>query len=473
MNKRGSIDQIESGKFRLRMYVSGKQQTIGFYDSREEAERAADAHVVVLKDTAADFEGMTLAQLGKKILTIREVSKRVRDPGTDWSRWDMHVKPDPISRFAVKRLQSSEIAKWLRRLEAKGLAKQTRQNCLNLVRVVLSEALEDGLIKSNPAAGLRVKGKSRESWTYLTPAEQEALLFAVPDVERHIVGFAIGTGLRAGELVTLRLEDVFASENETRPRIIVRYGTAPDLPTKTGRVRTVPLFGLALAAIRPWLALLPKYCPKNPHGLVFPRVRGSFRSEEHVILWETWKAALEKAGTARRFRWHDLRHTCASSLVSGWWGRRWSLQEVKEMLGHTSIVVTQRYAHLAESALEEAARSTVGVVSASQREGGEGDPGETRTPAILFRKQVLYPAELPGPAGNDLGKRCFSRLRAGLPPPDSGLTHEASAESERRDRDDKIAAGIRRGVELARAGEREASDVNLRDVAGLLLGGAS
>ena len=43
-------------------------------------------------------------------------------------------------------------------------------------------------------------------------------------------------------------------------------------------------------------------------------------------------------------RWHDLRHTCASSLVSGWLGRRWSLEETKEFMGHISRSSTERYA---------------------------------------------------------------------------------------------------------------------------------
>jgi hypothetical protein len=58
-------------------------------------------------------------------------------------------------------------------------------------------------------------------------------------------------------------------------------------------------------------------------------------------------------------RFHDLRHTCASHLVSGTWGRRWSLEEVQRVLGHGSRSTTERYAHLAEDALDHAAAQTV------------------------------------------------------------------------------------------------------------------
>jgi hypothetical protein len=57
-------------------------------------------------------------------------------------------------------------------------------------------------------------------------------------------------------------------------------------------------------------------------------------------------------------RWHDLRHTCAASLVSGWWGRQWRLEEIRALLGHGSLKATERYAHLADSALQQAAAET-------------------------------------------------------------------------------------------------------------------
>lgn len=78
------------------------------------------------------------------------------------------------------------------------------------------------------------------------------------------------------------------------------------------------------------------------------------------------------AGVRRSIRWHDLRHTCASSLVQGLWGPAWTLEEVKEMLGHSSILVTQRYAHLGETALKRAAKrvSSVGYELVREVTGG-------------------------------------------------------------------------------------------------------
>ncbi len=351
---RGGIDKTTNGRFRVRI----RKRTVGIYDTREEAERIRIASLEVLASEEGPA-GETVREFGGHVLTARELGHKVRDPATDWGRWRMHVVDDPIARVAVGALRPDHVESWLERLEERGLAPQTRRNCLNLLRVVLRRAVKKRLAKTNVAVGVRVEGKSPDAWTYLRLEEQRALCAAFSPPERHIVEFAIGTGLRAGELVTLRLVDLHAEG--TSPHVIVRYGRKPNKPPKNGKVRSVPLFGMGLASARAWLAELPQFAPINPTGLAFPRQRGSFRNHDHVLPWDRWKGALASAGITRRVRWHDLRHTCASSLVSGLWGRRWSLEEVREMLGHSSIVVTQRYAHLAESAITRAAAETPGA----------------------------------------------------------------------------------------------------------------
>lgn len=75
-------------------------------------------------------------------------------------------------------------------------------------------------------------------------------------------------------------------------------------------------------------------------------------------------------------RFHDFRHTFASHLVMGTWGRAWRVEEVQVLLGHTSITTTQRYAHLAPEGLARSVSEaearwfdvTTGVT------GSSGDP---------------------------------------------------------------------------------------------------
>jgi integrase len=187
-----------------------------------------------------------------------------------------------------------------------------------------------------------------------------------------LFAFAIGTGLRQGELYSLELRDVHLDDEH--PHIVVRYGKPRQGKTKTGKIRRVELFGRALQAARAWLVELPQWAKANPQRLMWPTQRGCRRRDSKPPRgWSAptradGKSYLELAGLhrpvarhdGRPVRFHDLRHTCGASLVSGWWGRRWSLIEVRDHLGHDDIDTTQRYAHLAPGVLAEAARQTGG-----------------------------------------------------------------------------------------------------------------
>jgi integrase len=322
-------------------------------------------------------EGATLKEYIEARLTRREIGHEVRDPQSDWGRFREHIEGDAIGAITVTRVKRRHLLPFVRRLKSKGLAAQTIRNVLHIISGALGEAVDDELLEANPALRLRVAPdkRTKETWLYLMPAEQVRLLQAAPDeLSRCIVQTAMGTGLRAGELCAVRLADMFVGDS---PRIVVRYGGAPAEPTKWGRIREVPLFGMALDAVKQTKAL--RLSP-NPAGLLFPAPRGGFRPEEHLISWKIWKGGTfnEKTGTGKRtrrtyegmvskaalrpnFRWHDLRHTCGTSLVSGWWGRRWALEEVQELLGHQDIRTTQRYAKLAADALNRAARDTGGI----------------------------------------------------------------------------------------------------------------
>jgi len=388
----GSIDLTPNGRHRVRVPLAdGRRPTLSIHDTEQEAEDALAAAVDVMRTAVPP--GMTLTQWGDKWLTEREVAGHIRDVDSDWSRWRTHVDADSMGKLPLRGITRQELSRWLLRMRKKGLAAQTIRNTLNLIRVALADAVNRGFAKENGARELRVPRQKRteHAWTFLTPDEATRLLAAFSDADRHVAAFAIGTGLRAGELCTLRLADVV---REGTPRIVVRYGTPPNLSTKTGRIREVPLLGMALDA-------LDAHRPpdENPHGLVFPRMRGGFRDPAHVLRWDAWQAAIVKAELGRDLRWHDLRHTCASSLVSGWWGRVWSLEEVRDFLGHESITTTERYAHIAGKALERAANETpryghrqatvrtASDVPSSEDDGGA--PETTRTSDQRFRKPTL------------------------------------------------------------------------------------
>jgi integrase len=223
---------------------------------------------------------------------------------------------------------------------------------LNLLRVALGEALDRELLEANPAKDVKVHRAAKASAKdpldgILAPLEQQALIAAVPELERPVVVFALCTGLRQSEQWWLRWEDVFPDH------VLVRR-SAGGLPPKNGKPRRVPLLPAARAALD---ALRGRRSP-----WVFPARRGARRQNGKPPRgWSSW---LAKAKIDRPVRWHDLRHTCATSLLAGWWsgGQGWSLPAVSKLLGHSSVQVTERYARKLDSTLSEAVANTAGPV---------------------------------------------------------------------------------------------------------------
>jgi integrase len=167
----------------------------------------------------------------------------------------------------------------------------------------------------------------------------------------------------------LRDADVHLDDAEM-PYITVRYGKPPTKPTKSGLVREIPLLPMAQRALREWYELRQTHCTGNDKRLTFPAERGGYRSEGKMLgrrHGETWKQLLADAGVHRHLVWHDLRHTCGTALLGGYFGRKWSLEEIQQFLGHADIETTQRYAHALQTTLTDAARETPGDITPKKK----------------------------------------------------------------------------------------------------------
>jgi integrase len=140
-----------------------------------------------------------------------------------------------------------------------------------------------------------------------------------------LVLLAVNTGLRRGELLKLRWREL-----DLQRRMLTVRGEG----AKTGQTRHVPLNSEAIQVIKAWrpMAFEPEWC-------VFA---GSAPSKPLVAIKKGWAAVL-KSAKVKAFRFHDLRHTFASKLVMA----GVDLNTVRELLGHKSISMTLRYAHLA------------------------------------------------------------------------------------------------------------------------------
>ncbi len=146
-----------------------------------------------------------------------------------------------------------------------------------------------------------------------------------------IVVLALSTGMRHTELMTLTWGDV----DLVKERVILKE-------TKNGEIRQVAITGHALELLKQ----LDKIRRIDTH-LLFP---GKF-PKKPIDIRTAWESALKRANISN-FKYHDLRHTAASYLVMN--GA--SLAEIAEVLGHKTLAMVKRYAHLSDT-------HTAGVVS--------------------------------------------------------------------------------------------------------------
>lgn len=313
---------------------------------------------------------MNFTTLANEVLAQRR-EDGIRGLSRELSRWRCHVSTAPFAALDVSEIRTVHIVDWVREMARKDcasvrggkLSRGTIQRSLALVSAVFVEAITRGLVETNPCTGVRVKKRADEAanvqkWTFFTLAEEQAIANceAIPEADRLAILFALYTGLRQGEQFNLELRDLHV--DGPNPRVVVRFGSK-GLPPKSGKVREVPLIPQAVEVSRRWLALLPTFATSNPDGLVFPTARGRRRQQGKPLgRSDVFGKYLKLAGIDKHARWHDLRHGCASALIGGWWGRRWPIDQVKVMLGHSSVTITERYAHLADTVLQDAALET-------------------------------------------------------------------------------------------------------------------
>jgi integrase len=175
--------------------------------------------------------------------------------------------------------------------------------------------------------------KARESANRTRKARKQELLPPLPHYGDHLtpaVLLSVSTGMRRGELLALR----WASVDFRAKQITVEGSTA-----KSQQTRHIPLNDEAMEVLKHWRA-------QAPEGERVFNIDTGFKS--------AWAPLLTRAKITS-FRWHDLRHHFASRLVQA----GVPLNTVRELLGHGSLAMTLRYAHLAPDQKREAVAKLV------------------------------------------------------------------------------------------------------------------
>lgn len=219
-------------------------------------------------------------------------------------------------------------------MRTKGLALGTANRCLVLLRYAMNLALRREIpgITKNPTKDVPLFEDHCNKERYLSPEEAQTLYRAVQasvnPMLQYIIPMLILTGARKREVLDAQWTEFDLERRQWRVSV-----------TKAGKPRYVPLSD--------GVVQLLSSMPHDDNQWIFANPK---TGKPYVSIFYSWDTARNQAGLAD-VRIHDLRHSFASFLVNA--GR--SLYEVQKILGHTQIKTTQRYAHLSQDTLIDAA----------------------------------------------------------------------------------------------------------------------
>ncbi|PFG56336.1 site-specific recombinase XerD [Vibrio sp. ES.051] len=234
-----------------------------------------------------------------------------------------------------------DIQQWITERRKLGRAPSTIEYCVNRLRAAFNRAVEWEFIDSHNLSSVKLIKQDNTRIRYLSKEEEQRLLDSIQNRNQSIrasdrtkkplmfVDFleplvitAMNTGMRKGELQTLRWEYVSFPN---------RYLTIRSENAKSKKTRTIPLNDTVLNLLESWRA------QNSDADYVF------VANNQPVEFFQyQWQSLLKEAGI-ENFRIHDLRHHFASKLVMA----GVDLNIVRELLGHADLKMTLRYAHLA------------------------------------------------------------------------------------------------------------------------------
>jgi len=289
------------------VFKKGKNWYIDYYDQNRRRRREMigpnkrQAEIVLQKRKVEVAEGKFLDIRKERTVSFKEMAREYIEvysrPNKSSCRRDKISVKHLLSFFGEKALQNIsplDVEKYKQK-RVKEVAPSTVNREIACLKAIFNKAKE------------------------LEKEEITKLVEACPEYMKSIVIVALNTGMRRGELLKLKWNDI-----DFRNRIIYI------LETKNNEIRKIPMNNVTFKTL-----LKVRKNPKSPY--VFCKKDGS----PYKDIRESFKKALKKAGI-QNFRFHDLRHTFASHLVMA----GVDLKTVQELLGHKTFTMTLRYSHL-------------------------------------------------------------------------------------------------------------------------------
>lgn len=345
-------------------YARGKRVTIGKVGVLTPAQARDKAHSI-LGDAAKGIDPSE-SRKKKHKLTLKEFIDNEYAPWVKEHRKagiktlnmiSLHFY-EPFGNKPLTELSPALVDQWRTQRLKNGISVETVNRNIATLKAAVSKAVLWGFMELHPLERLKLMKADRSAKVRFLSADEEQRLrdaaiereqqikaerdnanhwrrernydlypdlnqYQYADHMRPMILLSINTGLRQGEVFSLKWENV----NFERSLLTIEGAYA-----KSGKTRHIPLNSEALHVLKSWRQ------QSESTDLVFP----SIDNKPFNTVKTSWKG-IRNAAKIKNFRWHDMRHHFASRLVMA----GVDLNTVRELLGHSDLAMTLRYAHLA------------------------------------------------------------------------------------------------------------------------------
>ena len=373
INGEGSIYRRKSdgrwvGQFKEPTAAGGKQRYV-YAKTQQEAlnklkEEMAKAESGLLVEDARTTVGEYLGWWAENVVQ-NDVAHRTYHNYLSQIR--NHILP-ALGKKKLRTLKLEDMEGLYRSMTASGLSSATVRYVHAVLRRALKQAVVRGLVPRNVAEGASLPRMVQKETQSFTPEEVRKFLVATRhDRLEALYVLAVTCGCRQGELLGLRWEDVDLGAGKlTVRRQVQRSRDGSGMvtgPTKNKKSRTIRLGIVAVEALKAHRerqaeeVASAKGLWRNP-DFVFASTIGTSLDPSNVVD-RSFKPLLRRAGLPN-IRFHDLRHACATLLLS----EGVPVKVVQEVLGHSSVSVTMDvYSHVLPDMQEKAAAAMDGLLS--------------------------------------------------------------------------------------------------------------
>ncbi|WP_200923089.1 tyrosine-type recombinase/integrase [Frankia sp. BMG5.23] len=302
----------------------------------------------------------------------------------------VHIEGTSLGTRRLAAVRPSEVQAWVSD-RARLLAPTTLRNLVSLLRSIYAAAVLDRLVAVSPVVRLSMPSTRRKRVVPLTVDQVRLLADAIPVRNRAMVIVQAGLGLRIGELLALRAEDVDTGGRVVRIEWQLAPGSKVRSVPKTPRSRrVVPLPDVVRDAVAEHSEVFP---PGADGSLFTTRFGRPYRHDYYGA--QIFVRAVRQAGLPAGITPHDLRHHYASVLLAA--GE--SVIAVAERLGHDNAnLVLSTYGHLMPDS-EDRTRKAVdtawsGVTGVEHDHSYPAGPAEVAPDQTLKRNSTTSPSAI-------------------------------------------------------------------------------